>query len=79
MSFLVRSRNSQKWGRTGSIPGATSFSVRTGRRSSGEADSVVLGRAGELQQACCMTAGVVLLQTMLLHFNLVLLCTQRFA
>lgn len=47
MSFLVRSRHSQKWGRTGSIPAATSFSVRTGRRASGESDSVVL-RSGEL-------------------------------
>lgn len=45
MSFLARSRNSQKWGRTGSNPASASFSVRTGRRVSGETDSILL-RAG---------------------------------
>jgi hypothetical protein len=46
MSFLIRSRNSQKWGRSGTTSAATSFSVRTGRRTSGESDSVVLRSGG---------------------------------
>jgi hypothetical protein len=46
MSFLIRSRNSQKWARSGSTAAATSFSVRTGRRTSGESDSVVLRSGG---------------------------------